>query len=401
MFPQNILKYNKKQSAFTLIELLIVLGIIAIIAVIVIIVVTPGERLAEGRDATREKQIHALESALYLYSLDYGVLPDTVPSYLAEGEKEICNTNIIDPGETETICAAEDLVDLSILVTRGYLAAIPVDPLGGNHPEYGTGYYIAEGSVLLWARKSETRAIFRGVPSAVPTQLRAETDLANERIILTWNGYSSSLDTYNIYRKTEITDPYGEPFATITDAGYENVQHNDTDVAPDTVYYYVVTQMLDGERESNYSNEVSVLYGYTEAAPEGYAWGPTSGWISYLSSEEEDDYGIYINPVTGYLSGYMWSSRIGWINFATEGPFPGEPSQSARLNFNTLKITGWAKAITSEEWILLGPIEVGGTDYGLYLHTDGEYRGWAWGGDTIGWISFSCHNLDECATASY
>jgi len=388
------------QKGFTLIELLIVIAVIAIIAVIIVIIVAPGQKLAEARDATREKQIHALENALYIYSVDYGSLPETVPSYSEEGEKEICNTNIIDPEETETICAAEDLVDLSVLVTEGYLATIPVDPHGGDHLEYGTGYYIAEGSVLLWAQKAETRVISRGTPPATVTQLSAEVDLVNERITLTWNGQSSNPDTYNIYRKTNSADPYGEPLVSVTDAGYEDASYHDTDVVMDTTYYYVVTQMLDEERESNQSNEVSAFYGYSEAAPEGYAWGMTSGWISYQSSEEEDDYGIYIDPVTGDLSGYMWSSRIGWINFSTEGPFPGEPSHSARLSFSTSKITGWAKEVNGGEWILLGPIEIGETDYGLYID-DGEYYGWAWGGDTIGWISFSCHNLDECATAQY
>jgi uncharacterized protein (TIGR02145 family)/prepilin-type N-terminal cleavage/methylation domain-containing protein len=141
MFPQNILRYKKKQSAFTLIELLIVIGIIAILAVAVIITTTPGKRLAEARDATRTKHLHALESALYVYNIDEGEFPES-PTTLTE----ICNTNLETPN-----CSG--LIDLSSMNIT-----IPVDPQGYYGNSNGTGYemVVKENTVKVHAPKRET-----------------------------------------------------------------------------------------------------------------------------------------------------------------------------------------------------------------------------------------------------
>ncbi len=78
----------KKQKAFTLIELLIVIGIIAILAAAVIIAVNPGKQFASARDAARESHIRAINNAILSYQIDnFGLLPETITS---QG-KEICN----------------------------------------------------------------------------------------------------------------------------------------------------------------------------------------------------------------------------------------------------------------------------------------------------------------------
>ncbi|OHA48107.1 MAG: hypothetical protein A2806_00510 [Candidatus Terrybacteria bacterium RIFCSPHIGHO2_01_FULL_48_17] len=40
------------------------------------------------------------------------------------------------------------------------------------------------------------------------------------------------------------------------------------------------------------------------------------------------------------------------------------------------------------------------SDYRVTVDGNGIYRGWAWGGEVIGWISFNCENTDSCFTAS-
>jgi hypothetical protein len=173
----------------------------------------------------------------------------------------------------------------------------------------------------------------------------------------------------------------------------------------------------------------------------GWAWSETIGWISFnrINCDADDNgfsdgipagcppagtpipnYGVDIDNVTGNFSGFAWSENIGWIRFDPPAPYPfcppstcptGSPGYSARLNLVTRKVTGWARACAGtvngdcvsatrtdgwDGWILLGPIVKGGTDYGVYwdLADNQELKGWAWGSDVVGWISFNRVNCD-------
>ena len=140
-----------RNKAFTLIELLIVIAIIAILAVAIIIAVNPGEQLAKARDATRERHVNAVESAVYTYHIDNLEFPADLANSLGS---EICNTNIISSNE----CG--DLIDLSPLVEEGYLPQIPINPTTEKNTS-STGYNIVtvEDKVAVWPTESETRQI--------------------------------------------------------------------------------------------------------------------------------------------------------------------------------------------------------------------------------------------------
>ncbi len=140
---------NKKMKAMTLIEIIIAIALILILALVVLISIRPGERMAAARDSARERNLVSLHSAIYIYYIDNGYYPDNIPSFYNTGEingstQEICNTNQY----TTEQCQEQDLLDFSKLVGKGYLPFIPTDPHGSNN-EYGTGYYIAEGSLIL------------------------------------------------------------------------------------------------------------------------------------------------------------------------------------------------------------------------------------------------------------
>ena len=64
---------KNKNQGFTLIELLIVIGIIAILAAAVIITITPGERLEDAREVTRESHLSAIGTAVHLKTVDDAV----------------------------------------------------------------------------------------------------------------------------------------------------------------------------------------------------------------------------------------------------------------------------------------------------------------------------------------
>ncbi len=136
-------------KSFTLIELLIVIAIIAIIAVGIIILITPGERLAQTRDATRASHLKNLETALYLYVTDEGEYPDII----LEGElMEICNTEVEEPN-------CNGLLNFSNLNIN-----LPIDPMGGTDPN-GIGYFVAlkNNKLVFYAPKGETKIVSIGI----------------------------------------------------------------------------------------------------------------------------------------------------------------------------------------------------------------------------------------------
>lgn len=135
----------------------------------------------------------------------------------------------------------------------------------------------------------------------------------------------------------------------------------------------------------------------------GYAWSDNIGWVSFSCANDNScdtsNYGVNITE-EGLLEGYAWSDNIGWISF-NASELTGCPSGTCSANLIGSKIVGWAKQLNDSEtgWIKLGPIDISGTDYGLY--TDAGYiLNWAWS-DAFGWLSFSCENEDECSTSNY
>ncbi len=136
------------------------------------------------------------------------------------------------------------------------------------------------------------------------------------------------------------------------------------------------------------------------------------------------DYGVNIEtPVgnTANIRGFAWSENIGWIKFDPQGPYPESPNYSARVDMTTKEISGWARACAGaanadcsggtnpasggwDGWIKLRGTATNGTPYGLYIDDapdPNEFRGWAWGGDVVGWISFNCKDGGNCSTSNY
>ncbi len=160
----------KKPNAFTLIELLIVIGIIAILAAAVIVAINPQRQFAQARDATRSSHINSLSNSLLSYQVSHAGGWGSIT--LSEELKEICNTNEVDPVN------CEGLIDLSSLVNGGYLNKIPVDPQATG---IGTGYFISKYNILV-ADKSENKFIGIGITEEVylenqPIQVASANDL--------------------------------------------------------------------------------------------------------------------------------------------------------------------------------------------------------------------------------
>jgi len=73
----------KKEKAFTLIEILLVIGLIAILAAIVIIAINPARQFAQARDTQRANNIRAISDAIYQYVIDNkGEFPEEIDNQL-------------------------------------------------------------------------------------------------------------------------------------------------------------------------------------------------------------------------------------------------------------------------------------------------------------------------------
>ncbi|BCX15536.1 MAG: hypothetical protein KatS3mg097_428 [Candidatus Parcubacteria bacterium] len=141
-------------------------------------------------------------------------------------------------------------------------------------------------------------------------------------------------------------------------------------------------------------------------------------------------FGVDINTSTGCITGDAWSSNIGWISFNKNSStfingisrFPNgyNPASStcpnslavlestSTLFVTTTKILGWARAVAPaifqdregrfydphpnsggwDGWISFNKF-TGTVDYGVYIDKNGDFHGWAWSDDKIGWLSFN------------
>lgn len=130
---------------FTLIELLIVIAIIAILAAVVFVSLNPATRFQKARDARRQTDVETIAAAVVTYQVDNnGSYPSAVSS-LTAGSNYIVGTATsgCDSGCTATTTQAS-CVDLSALVTGGYLGSVPMDPASGASTK--TLYYINRNS---------------------------------------------------------------------------------------------------------------------------------------------------------------------------------------------------------------------------------------------------------------
>jgi prepilin-type N-terminal cleavage/methylation domain-containing protein len=140
------LLFNKKFKGFTLIELLIVIGVIAILAALAFVALNPLARFQDSRNAQRWTDINAILSAIKLDQVDNGGTYMTAIADLTDDTYYQIGT-----GEsTQDTCQYPDVdldascVNLSGLVTDGYLASVPYDPSSGSAAE--TDYYVMVSS---------------------------------------------------------------------------------------------------------------------------------------------------------------------------------------------------------------------------------------------------------------
>lgn len=184
----------------------------------------------------------------------------------------------------------------------------------------------------------------------------------------------------------------------------------------------------------------------------GWAWSENIGWISFNCNNYYDNnnpsalsnrcsgsnYGTDITIKEGQsirggdlgiFSGYAWSDNIGWISFnlSETGDPPAPPYQTgtphlAQVDFPISPpvrpappggwVSGWARALSAQAdptggwdgWIKLGGDIGNRKNWEVRIETNVqplEFKGWAWGSDVVGWVSFNCQNEGSCGTSKY
>lgn len=171
----------------------------------------------------------------------------------------------------------------------------------------------------------------------------------------------------------------------------------------------------------------------------GFAWSPNIGWLSFncLNTNYCDtvDYGVNArgNGTVQSLSGWAWSAGgtdangdyqegLGWVNFdnATLNSATGELDGYALVHSTTISPY---QSGESEDDGWDGVIDLAGTNGSInwdvkwdtvdntadgYSWDDSRYNlfdGFAWGGLSVGWVSFSCqaaaNKANTCGTVGY
>ena len=128
---------KEKIKGFTLIELIIVIAIIAILAAIAFVAVNPAKRLGDANNDQRWADVTAIADAWEKYTTDkQGSFPAVVTtSAIYEVGAGFDAANCLNDDGV----AVDEALDLSALVTEGYLGAVPADDQ--TESTSGNGYY--------------------------------------------------------------------------------------------------------------------------------------------------------------------------------------------------------------------------------------------------------------------
>lgn len=112
------------RRAFTLLELVIVLGILALLFSMIFVALNPSRKIAESRNARRRVDIEALANAIILHKEDEGLFPsgiDDQARMIVTASSSSCSVPCPPAG------SIAGCIDLSNALTHE-LAKIPEDP---------------------------------------------------------------------------------------------------------------------------------------------------------------------------------------------------------------------------------------------------------------------------------
>lgn len=132
----------KNKKAFTLIEILVVIGILTVLLAIALVAINPARQFSQANDVQRRSDVNAILNAIQQFAADNkGTLP----------------AGITTTTKTVTSTAGVGNVDLCADLVPTYIADLPLDPTTGSETPansictdaaatYDTGYTVAKSA---------------------------------------------------------------------------------------------------------------------------------------------------------------------------------------------------------------------------------------------------------------
>jgi hypothetical protein len=141
---------------------LIVIAIIAIIAAVVFVALNPLQRFQDTRDSRRWTDVPAVLSAVKVDQVDNGGAYLSAITALTAGDVYMIGTAVLGCDDDNLNCDTDvtsdtSCVDISGLVTEGYIASVPINPTGSvTWTAATTGYTLTRASTgILTVRSCE------------------------------------------------------------------------------------------------------------------------------------------------------------------------------------------------------------------------------------------------------